>query len=203
MITIVIADDHEIFRQGVARLLADDERFKLVGEASNGSEAVALIRELQPQVAVLDLAMPRPDGIEVAAAVRTTGCDTKCIILTMKEEIEIVCRALDNGVTGYVLKSSGYKEISRAIIEVAAGRLSLGEFSNDPRIFSRSNDQKLSKREIEVLRLITQGLTSKQAATELFINYRTVEKHRQNIMDKLNIKTVTALAEYARQRGYI
>lgn len=198
MITIVIADDHEIFRQGVARLLADDERFKLVGEASNGSEAVALIRELQPQVA-----MPRPDGIEVAAAVRTSGCDTRCIILTMKEEIETVCRALDNGVTGYVLKSSGYKEISRAIIEVAAGRLSLGEFSNDPRIFSRSNDQKLSKREIEVLRLIKQGLTNKQTATELFINYRTVEKHRQNIMNKLNIKTVTALAEYARQRGYI
>jgi len=201
VITIIIADDHKIFRQGMARLLADDDRFQLAGEACNGREAVELIRELQPDVAVLDLSMPRPDGLEVVSNVREAHSATRCIILTMKEDIDTVRRALDVGASGYVLKEAAYEEIADAIIKVAAGKLYLGRFQDHPQLFIRPCDGQLTNREIEVLRLVVRGLTSRQIAEELSISHRTVETHRRNIMDKLNIRTATALAGYAREQG--
>ncbi len=201
MITIIIADDHKIFRQGMARLLADDDRFQLVGEACNGREALELIRELHPRVAVLDLSMPRPDGLEVVAKVRADHSATRCIILTMKEDIDTVRRALDAGASGYVLKEAAYEEIAEAIIKVNAGKLYLGEFQDHPRLFARPCNGQLTNREVEVLRLVVRGLTSRQIAGELKISHRTVETHRRNIMDKLNIHTATALTGYAREQG--
>ena len=116
MISIIIADDHKMFRQGLARLLADDDRLQLVGEASNGKEALELIRTLRPQVAVLDLSMPRLDGIEVALKVRADHSATRCIILTMNNDIEAVRRALDSGASGYVLMEAAYEDIAGAFI---------------------------------------------------------------------------------------
>ena len=203
MITIIIADDHKVFRQGMARLLADDSRFHLVGEASNGREALEIIQELEPQVAVLDLSMPRPDGLEVVVKVRAAHSATRCIILTMREDIDTVRRALDAGVSGYVLKEAAYEEIADAVIKVAAGKVYLGGFQNHPKLFTRPCDGQLTNREIEVLRFVVRGLTSRQIAEELNISPRTVETHRQNIMEKLNIRTATALACYARDQGFI
>lgn len=203
MISIIIADDHKIFRQGMARLLEDDDRLRLLGEASNGREALELIQSLKPQVAVLDLSMPRPDGLEVVAMVRAAGHDTRCIILTMKESIDTVRRALDAGVSGYVLKEAAYEEIADAIIQVAEGKLYLGRFQDHPQLASPSSSAQLSNREREVLRSVAQGLTSRQIAEKLFISHRTVETHRRNIMEKLKLHTATALAAYAREQDLL
>ncbi|MDD5286578.1 MAG: response regulator transcription factor [Desulfuromonadaceae bacterium] len=203
MITIIIADDHKIFRQGMARLLADDDRFNLLGEASNGREALELIQELKPQVAVLDLSMPRPDGLEVVSKVCAARRATRCIILTMKEEIDAVRRALDAGASGYVLKEAAYEEIADAIIKVAAGKLYLGRFQDHPELFNRPCNEQLTKREVEVLRFVVRGLSSRQIAEELCISPRTVETHRRNIMCKLNIRTATALVGCAREQGFV
>lgn len=201
MISIIIADDHKIFRQGMARLLADDARLDLVGEASNGSEALALIEKLHPQVAVLDLSMPRPDGFEVASKLRAAKSDTRSIILTMREDIDAVRRAIDVGASGYVLKEAAYEEIADAIIKVAAGKLYLGRFQDDPQLFTRPCDGQLTNREVEVLRFVVRGMTSRQIAVELSVSHRTVETHRQNIMEKLNIRSATGLAGYAHAQG--
>ena len=203
MISIIIADDHKMFRQGLARLLADDDRLQLVGEASNGKEALELIRTLRPQVAVLDLSMPRLDGIEVALKVRADHSATRCIILTMNNDIEAVRRALDSGASGYVLKEAAYEEIAGAIIKVAAGKLHLGGFQDDPHLFDRVGSGQLTKREREVLRFVARGLTSRHIAEELGISHRTVETHRQNIMEKLDLHTPVALIKYAAAQGLL
>ncbi|MBV5319924.1 MAG: response regulator transcription factor [Chlorobium phaeobacteroides] len=203
MITIIIADDHKIFRQGLSRLLADDDRFKLLGEASNGKEALNLIWKEKPQVAVLDLSMPRPDGLEVVSNIRAAHSNTRCIILTMKDDVETVRRALESGVYGYVLKEAAYEEIAEAIVKVADNKLYLGRFQDNPNLYASCCEGQLTNREVEVLRCVVRGLTSRQIASELFISHRTVETHRQHIMEKLNIRTATGLAGYAREHGLI
>ena len=203
MITVIIADDHPIFRQGLARLLGDDSRFQLVGEASNGREALALIKELKPDVAVLDLNMPRPDGIEVISEVHTAESETGCIILTMREDIDAVRRAIDAGASGYVLKEAVYEEIAKAILRVAEGKLYLGAFREHPNLFNSPCAGTLTEREIEVLRLVGQGMSSKQIAEKIKVSSRTVETHRQNIMKKCGFRTAIALAGYAREQGLV
>lgn len=201
MITIIIADDHPIFRQGLKRLLADDGRFQLLGEAKNGQEALALIAEHKPDVAVLDLAMPRPDGIEVATLVAADNSGTKCIILTMKEEIYAVKRALAAGVRGYLLKEAAYEEIAEAIVQVASGKLYLVALLDCPQLFNSNGNGALSAREEEILHHVGRGLASRQIAEQLFLSPRTVETHRQNIMAKLGLRSASALANYAREHG--
>lgn len=203
MITIVIADDHKVFRQGLKRLLADDDRFRLLGEGGDGSEALALIERFSPDVAVLDLSMPRPDGIEIAASLAVAGSGTKCIILTMKEEIQAVRRALAAGVRGYLLKEAAYEEIAEAIVRVAAGKVYLGGLQDDPLLFTVADDRLLTAREEEILRQVARGLTSRQIGDELCISYRTVETHRRNMMEKLGIRTTAALVNYAREQGLV
>jgi DNA-binding NarL/FixJ family response regulator len=201
MITIIIADDHQVFRQGLRRLLTDDDRFRLLGEAKDGREALALIEELQPDVAVLDLAMPRPDGIEVVAQVNAGKSATRCIILTMKEEIYAIRRALAAGARGYLLKEAAFEEIAEAIVKVAGDKLYLGALQDNPELFSTEATERLTDREVEILHHVALGLTSRQIAEKLCISPRTVETHRQNIMEKLNLRTATALADYARKKG--
>jgi DNA-binding NarL/FixJ family response regulator len=201
MITIIIADDHTVFRQGLKRLLADDERFLLQGEGGSGSEALELIQRYSPDVAILDLAMPRPDGIEIAAALAGVRARTKCIILTMKDELYAVRRALDAGARGYLLKEAAYEEIAAAIVRVAAGQVYLGAYQDAPQLYADFGKGLLSKREEEILRQVARGLTSAQIGDELCISPRTVETHRRNIMEKLGIRTATALVNYAREQG--
>jgi DNA-binding NarL/FixJ family response regulator len=203
MITIIIADDHQVFRQGLKRLLADDDRFQLLGEARDGRGALELIDTLQPDVAVLDLAMPRPDGIDVTVRVSAGRSRTRCIILTMKEEISLVRRALAAGARGYLLKESAFEEVAEAIVKVAAGKLYLGALQESPELFAENRNRELTDREIEILRHVARGLTSKQIAAELCISPRTVETHRQNVMEKLNVNTSAALINVARGQGLI
>ncbi len=201
MITIIIADDHPVFRQGLKLLLAGDNRFQLLAEACDGREALELIEKMQPDVAVLDLVMPRPDGIEVAAMVTAARSGTRCIILTMKEEMQTVRRALAAGARGYLLKESAYEEIAEAIVRVAEGKLYLGALQESPQLFCDAGPVTLTARETEILRHVARGLSSKQIAEILAISPRTVDTHRQNIMEKLDLRTAAALSNYARDHG--
>lgn len=201
MITVVIADDHQMFRQGLKLLLGSDSRFKLLGEAGNGSDALRLISELTPDVALLDLAMPRPDGCEVAAA--AAGSGTKCLILTMREDLSSIRRALKAGARGYLLKEFAFERLAEAILEVASGLLYFGELKDNPLLFSAGADEALSSREKDILRQVARGLTSRQIGDELCISTRTVETHRQNIMVKLGLRSAAALAVYAREQGLV
>lgn len=200
MIRIVLADDHRIFREGLKRLLADNTEFVLAGEAANGIEAVQLIKEQRPDVAILDLSMPGLSGIEVIEQVLAAGVPTRCILLTMNDEIGTVRRALRAGVRSYILKESAYDQLAQAIATVAAGRMYLGDWQGDPRLFSPAESH-LTQREQEVLGAVIRGESSRQIAEALGLSVRTVETHRQNIMNKLGVRTAVALANYAREHG--
>lgn len=202
MIRILLADDHRIFRDGLKRLLADNVEFSLVGEAGNGNEALRLIADLRPDVAILDLSMPGLGGIDVVERVVAAGYATRCILLTMNDEITSVRRALQAGARSYILKEAAYDQLSAAIEMVASGRLFLGIFEGDPRLFAEP-ETFLTKREREVLRAVVRGESSRQIAESLCLSIRTVETHRQNIMNKLGVRTAVALANVARERNLL
>jgi DNA-binding NarL/FixJ family response regulator len=203
MITIVIADEHKLLRQGLARLIADDERLQLVGEADSNQAAIDLIQKLQPQVAVLGVSMSGVNGFEITARLCAEMCTTKCIIFTEIAAVETVFRALDIGVAGIIQKKCGYEEFSDAIVKVAAGKIYLGEYQSCNRGAAMNGNLMISRREIEVVQSVVRGFTSRQIAEKLFISCRTVETHRRNVMKKLHINTVAELAVYAHKHGYM
>ncbi len=184
-------------------LLSSDERFQLIGEAKNGREALELIRELSPEVAVLDFSMPRPDGIEVITQALALRSSTRCIILSMKDDLQTVRRSLDAGARGYLLKEAAFAEIADAIVRVAAGKIYLGAFQESLDISTPKTGCKLTNREEEILRQVALGLTSRQIADNICLSHRTVETHRFNIMEKLDIHTSAGLTLYAREKGLV
>jgi DNA-binding NarL/FixJ family response regulator len=196
MISVIIADDHRMFRQGLASLLADEADIELLGEADRGGEALRLIRELKPQVAVLDLSMPRPDGLEIVRTIQAEGLETSSLILTMYDDAATMRLAMDAGARGYLVKSGAFDEFVAAIRLIATGRSYFNAaFAPDPD--PARPDLQLTARELFILSLVAQGLSSKSIADQLGISQRTVENHRQNIMNKLNIRSATALVGYA------
>lgn len=196
MIRVIIADDHRIFRQGLAGLIAEEQDMELVGEAGNGTDALRLIHELQPDVAVLDLSMPRPDGIEVARQLNAEQIASACLILTMHDSTVTMHRAMDAGARGYLVKDGAYEEFVAAVRQVASGRAYFNA-SITAECGAAGQNPFLTRREQEVLRLTAQGLSSKTIADQLEISPRTVENHRQNIMKKLQIHNATSLVNYA------
>lgn len=196
MITVVIADDHRMFRQGLASLLAEAADIELLGEADRGTEALRLIRELRPQVAVLDLCMARPDGIEIIRALNAEGLDTACLILTMSDDAATMRLAMDAGARGYLVKSGAFDELVAALRQIASGR-SYFNAAYGTHLAAPRRESQLTAREQDILILVAQGLSSKAIADQLGISQRTVENHRQNIMNKLNLRSATALVGYA------
>jgi DNA-binding NarL/FixJ family response regulator len=210
-ITVLIADDHTIVRDGLSMLLSAEPDIQVVAEALNGEEAVAQTRQLAPDVAVLDLAMPKLNGIEAARQIRHTNPDTQVVILSMYSDDEYVLEAVGAGISGYIVKQSASTtlleavravhsgqayfspQVSKAVLEAATKRLA-------PR---SSPEVKLSLREIEVLRYIARGLSTKEIADKLFLSSRTVEKHRYNLKKKLNIRDVAGLTRYAIEKGIV
>jgi len=202
VIRIVLADDHRIFREGLKRLLADNAGISLVGEADDGVEALRLITELRPDIAILDLSMPGLTGIEVIEQVVAAKLTTRCILLTMNYEISTVRHALRAGARSYVLKECAYDQLVAAIVAVNDGQLFLGTFEGDPRLF-REPEKTLTKREQEILRAVVRGENSRSIAATFCLSVRTVEAHRQNIMNKLGVRTAVALANYAREHNLL
>jgi DNA-binding NarL/FixJ family response regulator len=205
MIKVVIADDHQIFRQGLSQMLASVEDVQVAGEAADGQEALRLIHETQPDVAIVDLSMPR-GGLEVAREVRETGLATKVILLTMHNEPDAANKAMQAGAHGYVLKDNAFEDLVYALRSVARGgtfispSLAAGMLKAGER---RKEGGPLTKREREVLALIATGLTNRQIAEKLFISIKTVETHRSRIIESLDLHTTAELVRYALENDLV
>ena len=206
-IRLLLADDHQLVRQSL-RALLEREGYQVVAEAGDGREAVRLARELNPDLAVLDVAMPELNGLEAARQIVRAAPRVRTVLLTMHDEEQYVAEALAAGVKGYVLKSQVAHDLLRALEEVAQGAVYLS-----PRVSHvlvdvslgrrRIGDDPLTEREREVLHLIAEGRTTKQVAAALGVSVKTAESHRSRLMKKLDIHEVAGLVRYAIRRGLV
>jgi DNA-binding NarL/FixJ family response regulator len=206
-ITVLLADDHLVVREGLRALLRAESDIEVVGEARDGRHAVQLTRALLPAVVVMDIAMPLMNGLEATRQILKAVPGTRVLILSAHGDDEYVEETAALGAAGYLIKQTSADLLAKAIRDVHAGRTVFG-----PTISSRLVDRRqrspgrvprLSSREMEVLQLIAEGKANKQAAAELGISIKTIEKHRQNVMSKLNIHDTAGLTRYAIAAGVI
>jgi len=211
-VTVLLADDHPIVRQGLRHLLEAEPNLKMVGEASNGLEAVGLVEKFKPDVLIVDIVMPELNGLEVLKQAMERSPQTRCIVLSMQSADVYVVEALKAGALGYVLKETGPSELINAVHQVIQGRRYLS-----PRISERLIDmliessqkstadpyQTLTNREREILQMAAEGLSSAEIAKRLSISPRTAELHRGRMMNKLGLKNQTELIRYAFKRGIL
>jgi two-component system, NarL family, response regulator NreC len=211
-ITIILADDHHIVRQGVRALLESEPGFTVVGEASDGLKAINLISTLKPRILLADLMMPGLNGLEVTRQAGKVSPQTRVIILSMYLNEPYVIEALQNGAFGYVLKECNVSDLIHAIREVASGRHYLSPPLSERAIevyLEKTRDgtldpyDTLTSREKEVLQLAVEGLSNADIAVRLFISPRTAETHRANMMRKLSLHTQTDLIKYALKKGLL
>ena len=204
---ILLADDHLIVRQGL-KVLLEREGFNVVGEASDGREAVRLAQELCPDIALLDLTMPLLNGIDAGRAMIQASPKTKIVLLTMHTEDHYVLEALRAGIKGYILKTKAAEELVEAIQEVSRGKLYLTPGVSEAVVQAylaktELPPEPLSPREREVLQLVAEGKTTKEVAVVLGISVKTAESHRTRIMEKLDIHETASLVRYAIRRGLV
>ena len=201
-ITVLLADDHALVRRGFRRLLEDDPSIHVVGEASNGEEAIRLASELKPAVVVMDAAMPVTSGLAATRAILATAPDIKILMLSMHSEETLVRQAMDAGARGYILKSALDLDLAAAVKKIAAGETVL-----DAGVVRRAGPggerNRLTPRELEVLQLICDGLSNRAIAERLDLSVNTVAVHRTNIMNALNVHKTAELVVYALQHGLV
>jgi len=211
-ITILLADDHTIVREGFRKMLELEPGFEIVGEAQNGREAIALAAKLHPAVVLMDIAMPLLNGLESTRQILKGLPATRVLMLSAHSDFAYVQSALESGAAGFLLKQTSTHEVCRAIREINAGKTFFS-----PTIAKQLNHQKsvdrdglpnkqaiqLTSREMEVLQLIAEGKANKETAAELGIAIKTVEKHREHLMQKLNIHDTAGLTRYAISAGVI
>jgi DNA-binding NarL/FixJ family response regulator len=211
-ITVLLAEDHLIVREGFRSLLKSESDIEVVGEAQTGRQAVALAKKLRPAVIVMDIAMPLLNGLEATRQIRQAIPGAKVLMLSAHNDDAYVEQAIAFGAVGFLLKQTSSNDLSRAIREVEKGNTFFS-----PSIAKRLHEQvspaggrplrkrvaRLTSRELEVLQLIAEGQPNKQVADELGISIKTVEKHRQTLMQKLNIHEVAGLTRYAIGAGFI
>ncbi len=205
---ILLVDDHSIVRQGLRILLEEESEYRVVGEACNGHEAIQLARQLHPQVAVLDLAMPLLNGLDAARGIQRASPKTRTILLTVHREDAYVLEALQAGIQGYLVKTRAASDLVQAIQEVLAGRIYLSPCISRTVVeayLARTAPPRdvLSLRERQVLQLIAEGKSSKEIAGLLGFSVRTAESHRARIMKKLDIHDTPGLVRYAVRRGIV
>jgi DNA-binding NarL/FixJ family response regulator len=207
-IRILVADDHPIVRKGLRFSIEEDPGLKLVGEAADGQAALDLIRKLRPQIAVLDIDMPKLDGLAVAREMARQKLDTKIIFLTFHADEDLFRSAMELGSRGYILKDSASQEIVAGVRAVASGRPYISSAITEKLLHPRKPPMaqdgitaNLTPTERRIMRLIADGKTSKEIGAELSIHYRTVENHRTNICRKLNLdgEGANALLRFALQ----
>jgi DNA-binding NarL/FixJ family response regulator len=213
-ITVLLADDHTVVRQGFRALLEADPDIKVVGEAETGRQAVQLACELRPDVVVMDIAMPLLNGLEATRQILKELSGTKVLILSSYNDDEYVQQFTEAGAAGYLLKQTAVTELLKAIHEARRGNaffspaISKRIMEHYRETFSKSVRVKerrglLTARETEVLQLIAEGLSNNRIGVELDISTKTVEKHRQQLMNKLNIHEIAGLTRYAIAKGVI
>jgi DNA-binding NarL/FixJ family response regulator len=210
-ITILLADDQQIMREGLRALLEKQDDMKVVAEANGGRSAVALARKHKPAVAVLDLSMPDLNGIDAARQIAAASAGTKVIILSVHSEKRFVTEALRAGAAGYVLKDCAFEELASAIRVAAAGQTYLspaiartvveGYLGRSPHRQRSTAFVVLTDRERQILQLLAEGRPAKQIATDLGVSIKTVETHRANIMKKLGLHSIAELTKYAIREG--
>jgi DNA-binding NarL/FixJ family response regulator len=207
-ISIVLADDHPVVRKGLKLSIEEDSRLKVIAEAGDGEAALALIRDLNPQLAILDIDMPKLSGLDVARQVAKLGLATKIIFLSFHRDEDFFRDAMETGGKGYLLKDSATDEIVTAVHTVAAGQVYMSsaitlQLLQGNGAASQAKDDSLIRdltpSERRILLLIADGLSSKEIGNELSIHYRTVENHRTNICRKLGIEGANALLRFAVQ----
>ncbi len=206
-IRVVIADDHTVVRKGIRDLLSDEDDITVVGEARNGHEAVDLAMALQPDVVVMDIAMPEMTGVEATRKIRAQAPNVRVLVLTAYADDPYIYSLLDAGATGYILKTAESREIVRAVRATAAGQTALDP-AVAPRLIARlttpaTTGDTLTDRELAVLRRAAHGLTNKQIGAELAISDRTVQNHLANIYAKLGVASRTEAVTAALQRQLI
>ena len=201
-VTIVIVDDHSLVREGTAELLRQDPGLRVLGQAGSAEEALALLSDLRPDIALVDVELPGMNGIALARTVADQGLPTRVLILSAYDDYAYVIGALEAGVAGYLLKTSSAKELAAAVRTAAGGALVLDEVLSR-RLTRRwrsgpgTTSPALTTRESEVLRLIAQGLPNKQIASQLGLGLRTVESHVSSLLGKLGVSSRTEAALYA------
>jgi len=211
-IKIVIADDHNVVRKGLKLLLENEQDICVIGEAENGQEAIDICRDNNPDILLLDLQMPKMDGLETLIAVKKILPQLKVLILTMHEDEEILIEAMRNNANGYILKKAPEDQLLQAIRAISSGEVFLDGINTKAfikAIFEEkkpshaeqksqaASSKKLSQRENEVLKLVAQGFTDKEIAKALNISIKTVESHKHRIKEKLGLKRLAELIRYA------
>ena len=213
-ITVLLAEDHLIVREGFRGLLKDERDIGIVGEAENGRQAVQLAKKLRPAVVVMDVAMPQLNGLEATRQILRANPATKVIMLSAHADDAYVQQATAAGAVGYLIKQTSSHSLCEAIREVQKGKtffspsISRGlkrQYEKSPKRngLDKKRSAGLSSREVEVLQLIAEGKANKETAAELGISIKTVEKHRQHLMQKLNIHDTAGLTRYAVSAGII
>jgi two-component system, NarL family, response regulator NreC len=208
-IKVLLADDHKIFRDGL-RTLIEKEGMEVVGEAENGRKTIKLAEKLLPNLIIMDVSMPDMNGIEATRKIRAAMADVKVIALSMHSDRRFVIGMLEAGASGYLLKDCAFGELANAINQVSTGNTYLSPKIADVVVkgyLNKTNDTAVSggailtSREREILQLIAEGLTAKEIAAHVFLSIKTIETHRRNIMQKLNLKSTADLTKYAIREG--
>jgi DNA-binding NarL/FixJ family response regulator len=220
MIKILLVDDHKIIRDGIKSLLKEEADIQVIGEASNGRELIDMLPKVEVDVILMDINMPVMDGFETTKYVTANCPDIKVLVLSMLDHENYISRMMEVGALGYLLKNTGRDELLHAIKMVASGNtyicsdiaINLLKIINDgsvPKVeepqpnLEKTTNTELSKREIEVLKLIAEGFTNAEIADKLFTSKRTIESHRQKLIEKTHAKNTAALIKYAISKGLI
>jgi DNA-binding NarL/FixJ family response regulator len=212
-VRIVIAEDHTILREGLRSLLSSDPNFEIVGEAEDGREAIRCVEKLKPDLILTDLSMPRMNGMEAIKEIRRISPVTKILVLTVHKAEEYILSTFRAGANGYLLKDSTHAELVMAVKKVLSGKQYIGPeisekviegyLEGKKTLKSRTSWETLTQREREILKLIAEGYKNKEIADDLCISVKTVEKHRANLMEKLDLHSIQALTAFAIEKGLV
>jgi len=210
---IVIAEDHTILREGLRSLLSSNANFEVVGEAGDGREAIRQVKKLKPDLILSDLSMPRMNGMEAIKEIKRESPATKILVLTVHRAEEYILATFRAGADGYLLKDSTHSELLMAVKKVLSGtryispeiseKVIEGYIEGKKSLKSRTSWETLTQREREILKLIAEGYRNKEIAEDLCISVKTVEKHRANLMEKLDLHSIQALTTFAIEKGLV
>jgi two-component system response regulator NreC len=212
-VRIVIAEDHTILREGLRSLLSSNPSFEIVGEAEDGREAIKCVEKFKPDLILTDLSMPRMNGMEAIKEIKRESPTTKVLVLTVHRAEEYILATFRAGADGYLLKDSTHAELVMAVKKVLSGKHYIspeisekvieGYLDGRRTLKTKSSWETLTQREREILKLIAEGYKSKGIADDLCISVKTVEKHRANLMGKLDLHSIQALTAFAIERGLV
>lgn len=212
-VRIVIAEDHTILREGLRSLLSSNPSFEIVGEAEDGREAIKCVEKFKPDLILTDLSMPRMNGMEAIKEIKRESPTTKVLVLTVHRAEEYILATFRAGADGYLLKDSTHAELVMAVKKVLSGKHYIspeisekvieGYLDGRRTLKTKSSWETLTQREREILKLIAEGYKSKGIADDLCISVKTVEKHRANLMEKLDLHSIQALTTFAIERGLV